>query len=260
MRDSDDRFDRWLEAALARHTSSLRPPELLKAIRALSARYVESRASLPARSPLDSAGKRAAFAAFYAPLHYLTTREVVRALGLHRAPIRRIADLGCGTGAAGAAWAAALTPEPVLDGVDAHPWAVAEAAWTWRTLGVRGRARRGDLVRAAEALRADRRAGAHTAVVLGWAVNELRPDARARLLPILTDLASRGVVVLVIEPIARSLTPWWDEWAAGFHASGGRADDWRFALTLPTTLTALDEMAGFRRESLTARTLLACRR
>jgi hypothetical protein len=41
---------------------ALSMPELTRAIRALSARYVESRAQLPDRSPLDSAGKRAAFA------------------------------------------------------------------------------------------------------------------------------------------------------------------------------------------------------
>ena len=37
--------------------------------------------ALPDRNPLDSAGKRAAFAGFYAPLHFLTTREVITGLG-----------------------------------------------------------------------------------------------------------------------------------------------------------------------------------
>ena len=91
-----------------------RPPKFLKAVRALSARYVERRAGLADRSPLDSAGKRAAFAAYYAPLHFLTTREVVRASGAASADsIDRILDLGCGTGAASAAWA--LEQSPVRD-------------------------------------------------------------------------------------------------------------------------------------------------
>src|SRR4051794_40832473 len=73
-------IDRWCEALIARHTASLSRPEFLKAVRALSARYVEARGRLADRSPIDSAGKRAAFAAFYAPLHFVTMREVVRAL------------------------------------------------------------------------------------------------------------------------------------------------------------------------------------
>jgi hypothetical protein len=256
--DPVDPFDRWLDAVVARHTASLRRPELLKAIRALSARYVESRATLPARSPLDSAGKRAAFAAFYAPLHFLTAREVVRALALDRRSLRRIADLGCGTGAAGAAWAEALRSRDVeLHGVDASAWAVTETAWTWGTMGLRGRARRGDFVRAAEAVAARHRHGAGAGVVAGWAVNELDAAARARLLPALVDLAARGTAVLVVEPIARRVSPWWDDWAAAFVVAGGRADEWRFTVALPAPLADLDEAAGFQREELTARTLAA---
>src|SRR5207247_822586 len=64
---NSDQLDQWLEALGARHRSSFTSSEFLKALRALSARYVERRGALPARSPLDTAGKRAAFAAFYAP-------------------------------------------------------------------------------------------------------------------------------------------------------------------------------------------------
>ena len=49
----------WLGALVARHTSTLSRAEFLKAVRALSARYVERRQELPRRSPVDSAGKRA---------------------------------------------------------------------------------------------------------------------------------------------------------------------------------------------------------
>jgi SAM-dependent methyltransferase len=242
---------------MERHAAAFRRPELLKAIRALSARYVETRATLPARSPLDSAGKRAAFAAFYGPLHFLTTRKVVRALGLHRRPLRRIADLGCGTGVAGAGWAVELAPRGVeLDGVDASAWAVSETAWTWRTLGYRGRVRRGDLVRAAETL-ARSATLADTGVVLGWSVNELTPEARERLLPLLVNLIGRGASLLVVEPIARRLVPWWDDWSAACLAAGGRSDEWRFAAALPDPLADLDEAAGFQRGDLTARTLSA---
>src|SRR6185295_4093578 len=94
----------WLDALHARHVAPYRPKEFTHALQALSVRYVERRKELAARSPLDSAGKRAAFAAFYAPLHFLTIQEVLNAVAGSSAP-ERIADLGCGTGVCGAAWA-----------------------------------------------------------------------------------------------------------------------------------------------------------
>ena len=54
---------------------------------------------------LAGAGKRAAFALFYSPLHFVLTGHVVRELDAARPAPRKILDLGCGTGAAGAAWA-----------------------------------------------------------------------------------------------------------------------------------------------------------
>ncbi len=169
MPDAD--VDRFIAALQERHAAPLRRPEFLKAIRALSARYVERRAELSDRSPLDSAGKRAAFAAYYAPLHFVITTEVLRAIGADRHPLDRIVDLGCGTGVAGAAWARALGKRPKIQGVDKSGWAVDEANWTYRTLGLSGRATRGDLVRAAADLAASakREPLDRTGVILGWA-------------------------------------------------------------------------------------------
>lgn len=271
-------LDRVMQALLDRHASALRRTELLKAIRALSARYVERRAELPGRSALDSDGKRAAFAVFYAPLHLITTREIVHHLGLDSTSVRRVIDLGCGTGAAGAGVAAALATagfagrtEPRsttarealnLTGVDAHPWAVAEANWTWRTIGLNGRATRGDLVRAAQDLARSARPHSldDTVIVLGWSVNELDAASRARLLPLLLDLHRADAAVLVVEPIARTAVPWWDDWAGAIVAAGGRADEWRFPAALPKALADLDEAAGFRRDTLTGRTCFVTRR
>jgi hypothetical protein len=230
-------------------------PEFLKAVRALSARYVETRARLADRTPTDSPGKRAAFAGFYAPLHFLTARAVVNAVGAARSDLDRLVDLGCGTGVAAAAWAMACRTRPSLSGVDRHSWMLQEAMWTWRMLGLRGRVRRGDLVVAAERLADDRRARAGMGVVLGWSVNELEERHRQRLLPALCTLASRGVSILVIEPIARAAAPWWDEWVAATAALGGRAGEWKFDPVLPAELAALDEAAGFRRQALAARSL-----
>src|SRR6187549_1523528 len=71
--------------------------------RALSSAYVERRHAVA--SGLDGAGKRAAFALYYAPLHFRATSHVLHAVGAASPPPRTIVDLGCGTGAAGAAWA-----------------------------------------------------------------------------------------------------------------------------------------------------------
>ena len=96
-------------------------------------------------------------------------------------------------------------------------------------------------------------------VILGWAVNELDADRRAALLPAVLALGRAGAVVLVVEPLARTPVPWWDEWAAAFVRAGGRADEWRFPADLPPALADLDEAAGFRREEITARSaLLRC--
>ena len=246
----------WLDALAVRHRSSLTTSEFLKALRALSVRYVERRGALPARSPLDSAGKRAAFAAFYAPLHFLTVGEIVRALGADRLELDTIIDLGCGTGVASAAWSGGLARRARVQGVDMNAWAIGEAEWNWRQLGIDGRARRGDLVDAAEA-RLARRSDPldRTGIIAAWSVNELPRPAQDRLLPALLELGRRGAHVLLVEPLSNMATPWWAVWKSAFLAAGGRADEWKFDIDLPPALAALDDAAGFRREGLGGKTL-----
>lgn len=260
-------LDSWLRALESRHTRDMRPQDLLKAIRALSARYVERRADLRDRSPIDSRGKRAAFAAFFAPLHFVITREIVRAVDAGSADLDRIVDLGCGTGAASAAWALGCRPRvsppgptsgvtPEVVGIDRDRWSLEEARWNWRRLGVRGRTRQSDFVR--EAVRAAehaRRGRARQGVIAAWSVNELEPQPRAILLDALVSLMRAGTTVLVIEPIARRVSPWWPDWADAFTRAGGRADAWRFESALPAPLARLSEGAGFQRDELTARGL-----
>jgi hypothetical protein len=255
--DDGTRLGRWLLALEQRHQSPYTSAEFLKALRALSVRYVEQRPTLASRSPLDSAGKRAAFAAFYAPLHFLTVREIVRASDRRRSPLTRIVDLGCGTGVASAAWAMECASPPLLRGVDALGWAVDEAKWTWHELGLRGDARRGDLVSVAEHLHhpATRARLDDTGVVVGWSANELTRDARERLLTALLAVSARGASVLVIEPLARRAVPWWNGWVSAVAAAHGRVDEWRFDVVLPPRLARVDQGAGFRREGLSARSL-----
>ncbi len=255
MNAADPVVDAWLTALIERHTSRLSRPEFLKAVRALSVRYVERRAELAARAPTDSPGKRAAFAGFFAPLHFITVRAAVDAVGAATTPLDRLVDLGCGTGVAGAAWALACRRPPHLLGVDRQRWAVQETQWNWRTLGLSGRAHVADLVTTAETMAADRRTRGYTGVVLAWSVNELDAARRQRLLAAVRILASRPGPILVIEPIARAATPWWADWEIAVTAAGGRAAEWRFDMALPGWLATLDEAAGFRRDGLAVRTL-----
>jgi SAM-dependent methyltransferase len=236
-------LDRWLEALEARHLADLTFSEVVRALRALSSRYVERRTRL--ESALDSRGKRAAFALFYGPQHFLLVREIVRMLDA--TCVRRIADLGCGTGVGGAAWALAAPRPAAVVGIDRHPWAVAEAVWTYRVLGVRGRARRGELI--------DGRPPPGAAILASFAINELPADRRKIALGRLTKAVAAGHPLLLVEPMARGVVPWWSEWVDAFQGLGGRADQWRMPIELPELLVRLDRAAGLDHRVLTARTI-----
>jgi SAM-dependent methyltransferase len=239
-----------MAALESRHLSELRVPEVTRALRAVSSAYVQRRHAIRSGAPLDSAGKRAAFALFYGPLHYLAVSRVLDAMGAGQAP-PSILDLGCGTGAAGAAWAVERDAGPAsVLGIDRHPWAVAEARWTYRQFGIAGTARTGDLTRLP---RMDRGWGALSAYVL----NELSPPLRDRVLRALLRASEAGTQVLVLEPVAKGIAPWWDDAAVRFRAAGGRADDWRFPVDLPPIVQLLDRAAGLDHRELTVRTL-AC--
>ena len=254
--------DAWIERVIDRHTRTLTRPEFLKAVRALSARYVEQRASLRERSPLDSAGKRAAFAGFYAPLHFLTSRQIFASLELRHRQIETIVDLGCGTGVAGSAWALASDTPARVVAVDLNKWALDEACWNFDALGIRARTTRGNLVESLEELAssaqlarhsAKRDDGARAGVVLGWSLNELGDADRARAIELIMAVAARHVPIAVIEPIATRAVPWWRPFAGRVVGAGGRIDEWKFDTPLPPALADLDEAAGFRRGSLSAR-------
>ena len=239
-----DPFDAWVAALEERHLAALEFREVRKALQALSSLYVERRDRLATGAALESAGKRAAFALFFGPLHFLTVRGIVRGLGA-APPVEAVVDLGCGTGAAGAAWALECRPRPRVRGIDASGWAADEARWTYGRLGLSGEARKGDLRRAGLG-------GRETAVVAAYAVNELAEDARGDLLE---RLLEKGGPALVVEPIARGAAPWWTGWARAFEEKGGRADEWRLAAGLPEIVKKLDRAAGLDHAQLTARSL-----
>jgi SAM-dependent methyltransferase len=243
----------WLEALERRHLANLTTSEVARALRALSSCYVERRGKLSEGGALASAGKRAAFALFYGPLHFLVVRRILQSLSEARAGLSTILDLGCGTGAAGAAWALEAGATTVR-GLDRHPWAVEEANQTYRQLRLDGRAQQRDIATIGQS-RDDLRITPQFGLIAAYAANELTAPGRDALLSSLLAARARGARILVVEPIARRSLPWWDEWAATFERGGGRADEWRFPAELPPTQRGLAKAAGLDPRELTARTL-----
>jgi hypothetical protein len=237
-----------MAALEARHLARLTFPEVRRALVALSSLYVERRGRLGAGAALEGDGKRAAFALYYGPLHFLLVREIVRGLGPALEAPRHILDLGCGIGTSGAAWALEKAPPAPVEGVDVSGWAVAETRWTLRLLGIPGGATRGD---AATAGRVDSRCG----LIAAFTANELADPARERLLARMLEAAAAGAPVLVVEPISRRVSPWWPAWRAAFSAAGGREDEWRFRPRLPPSLALLAKAAGLDARELTGRSL-----
>jgi len=242
------RFDAWLAALEARHLSDLTFAEVSRSLRALSATYVERRQNISEGAALAGRGKRAAFALFYGPLHYILIEQIIRALPGATDTVSTVIDLGCGTGAAGAAWASALTPSPRIVGIDIHPWAVREAAETYRAFGVAATTRQGDL----ETMTLPK---GRAATLAAFTLNELRDASRETVLARLVERAAHGDRLLIVEPLAGGAARWWNRWRDAVERAGGRADEWRFRTELPAIVAKLDRAAGLNHREITGRSL-----
>lgn len=243
--------DAYLAALEQRHLANLTLSEVNRALRALSSAYVERRESaLADHKALDGAGKRAAFALYYGPLHFLLIQHIVKEIGATFAPGACV-DLGCGTGVAGAAIAMSATPPLHVLGIDTHPWTLDEARFTYKSFGLRHDVRRGHAAKT--------RFPADTSVVVAaFVVNELTDKDRTKLLQNLTgnqEPGTRNRHVLIVEPISQRISPWWDEWAAAFTKLGGRADVWKARVDTPPIVKRLAKASGLRPDMLTARSL-----
>lgn len=219
-----------------------------RALRALSSAYVERRAAIREGAPLAGRGKRAAFALFYGPLHFLLLDHIISRL--HGATqIRTLVDVGCGTGAAGAAWASACVEPPSVIAIDRNSWALGEAATTYRHFGIRVRTRHEDAVRS-------RLPNEPAAILAAFAMNELAGADRDALLDrLLARLDGPGNQLLIVEPLAGFVAPWWRRWRDRFEARGGRGDEWRVRAELPPLVAKLDRAAGLDHREITGRSL-----
>ena len=238
-------LDSFLQALEQRHLADLRFSEVTRALRALSSAYVERRESaLADHRALDGAGKRAAFAMYYGPLHFLLVQHIVKEIGASFKP-GTVVDLGCGTGVAGAAIATSTTPPLHVLGFDTHPWTLDEARFTYKAFGLHSDVRR--------AHAAKTRFPKDTSIIVAaFVVNELSEKDRGVLL---SNLKQSKTHILIVEPISQRISPWWDDWAGEFTRMGGRADIWKARIDVPPLVKRLAKASGLRPEMLTARSL-----
>jgi hypothetical protein len=245
---SDDRFGHWLAALEAKHLAELTFPEVSRALRALSSTYVERREKIAEGAALSGAGKRAAFALFYGPLHYLLVAHIVDRLPGAAVNVETLVDLGCGTGASGAAWACACARPPRLLGIDRHPWAIGEAAATYRAFKIPASLRQGDVASVTLPK-------GPASILAAFTMNEMAEADRDAVLTRLVARARQGDRVLIVEPLAGFVARWWNRWRATFEAAGGRADEWRARIELPPIVAKLDRAAGLNHREITGRSL-----
>lgn len=243
-----DAFDTWVARLEARHLADLTLSEVARGLRALSSAYVERRqTAIPASRVLDGAGKRAAFALYYAPLHFLAVRHALETMTAG-GPLP-VLDLGCGTGAVGAA-AAAVTGAGSVTGIDMHPWALDEARHTYAAFRLAGVVSRGSAAR----FRAPNRPAF---VVAGYVVNELRDEERERLRPLLAKAARQGSRVMIVEPLAQRAVPWWPMWTEELEQAGWKSREWKLTVNPPDIVRRLGEAAGLTPTRVNIRTLTA---
>jgi hypothetical protein len=240
-------FEQWVAELEQRHMADRTFQEVSRSLRALSSAYVERRPKLAAGAALSGAGKRAAFALFYGPLHFMLVRHIAASIPGAANVAPTLTDIGCGTGAAGAAWASTCIVPPAMVGIDRHPWAVEESRRTYRTFGLAGRTRLGDASRVEMA--------GHGAVLAAFTLNELDAATRDAMQARFLAHAERGGAVLIVEPLAGFVAPWWTAWREAFQSAGGRADQWRVRGELPSIVHKLDRAAGLNHREITGRSL-----
>ncbi|MBI3449038.1 MAG: hypothetical protein HY049_09005 [Acidobacteria bacterium] len=293
-------FDAWHRSLVQKFSRDLTFPEIRKGVQALSSLYVARRGRLAPSGggAFDGAGKRAGFALFFAPLHFLTIYHAVREIEFDALPFARLWDLGCGTGVGGAAWglaqrfSAALETGPArgaaapglkIVGVDRASFPLDEAAATYRAFGLRSETRRLDLGGAAGAggsaarpailkigsapstppARRSKRPEAASplrgddAVILAYTLNELPEPSRETLLHDLMIGGRTSRPLVIVEPVARRVAPWWSLWerALGDESLSLHSLEFRKRVELPAWLAEMDRAAGVDHTELTARVM-----
>jgi hypothetical protein len=249
-REHADAIDAWLMAAVERH-GALSFSELRKGVQALSARYVEQRRPEGVKAgALGSPAKRAAFATFYAGLHLQTVLALAPSLiaSLSQREIRRVVDLGAGTGVVGCGLALALgPPAPQVLALERSTFALGEARATFKAFRTSGRTRRTALPAGLPRL------GRGDLLAAGWFLNECRPEQRERLVEQIEAALDAGAAAIVLEPLSGRAVPWWDEVTGRLASRGVHREIVKWHATLPDWLRQMDRAAALRHQELGAR-------
>jgi hypothetical protein len=244
-------YEAWLNARITQAERELSFREIRKGVQAIQADYLGrlKGRTLGGRA-MEGRAKRAAFATFYAAIHHATVYGWLQTEPLGSLPrFQALHDLGCGTGAVGAAVARSLETRPELRGLDQHPWAVSEARDCYRLFGLRGGARRGTLPGGLP------RIGAGELIVAGWSFNELDDRARESLIDPLKRSLGRGAGLLLFEPISEKICPWWSSWVRALQSQGAQEHRVKFAWDRPEWIRRMDRAAKMNHSILSARVL-----
>ncbi len=235
---------------MARVSPPLEFKEIRKGVQALSSLYVERREGrdLSARA-VEGEGKRAALATYYAPLHFLCAWHLFgdETRDATASEPDTLFDLGCGTGAAGAAVARRLPRSPRVVGIDRSGYALREARRTHAAFGVAGSTRRGRLPRALPAPRPG------DVWLFAYALNEFSDSDREQTLKALCEAHSAGVRTLILEPLAGAATRWWPAWRRELEPLGLRFGTIKRSLARPEWIARLDRAASLDHRVLGAR-------
>ena len=92
-------------------------------------------------------------------------------------------------------------------------------------------------------------------MLAAFTLNELPDAARSTLLDQLIERTSRGGRLLILEPLAKGITPWWGAARERILTAGGRDDEWRFRLPLPPIVTKLDRAIRLNHTELRGKSL-----
>lgn len=232
-----------------RYSRDLTFQEIRRGLQALSQVYTAKRNKLQTQGVWDGAGKRAAFALYYGSIHFVLFSEIARSLGPNLQHIKAVLDLGCGTGVGALAWAAHVPQSIQVTAVDEANWAVGEARWLMERWGVAAKVTRQDVL-------TPRFLGREGLVFAGFTVNELADAQRQTLCDKLMQAHADGAQVLIVEPIANNVVPWWSHWQKIFADRGGQTREWKIPTRgLPEGLLLLDKAAAFHHRVLSGRSL-----
>jgi len=242
-----DAFNNWIDTMFDRWLGELTHKEIARALKALSIDYVQRRGRIRGKA-LAGRGKQAALALYYGVRHFVIVQETLIALEVPEDVPKQIIDLGCGAGVAGAAWSLHCGGKPSVLGIELDPDIMREAEYTYKDLKLRGKLIRCHLSKY-------RWPKPPVCIIASCFVNELNERDRERLWHSLEKQTRDGSRVLILEPLAVRITPWWRDWVERVRLIGGRAEEWHFDVELPESVHLLGKSAGLRPDRLGARVL-----